>query len=63
MKCEAISGKHIINKFGYCDLAPYDRDGHLYGDADWDWDWYCEPCAWSLSEFQSTDLGLLTQTI
>ena len=36
MKCEAISGKHITNKFGYCDLAPYDKGG-IFEGKDWNW--------------------------
>ena len=57
MKCEAISGKHITNKFGYCDLERYAFEG-----KDWNWEDFCEPCAWALSEHESTSM-MLTQTI
>lgn len=61
MKCEAVNGVHVTNKFGHCDLAPYDRGGSLHGQ-DWNWEDFCEPCAWALSEYESGSM-MLTQTV
>jgi hypothetical protein len=61
MKCEAISGVHVTDRFGNCDLAPYDRGG-IFEAKDWNWEDFCEPCAWALSDYQSGS-KLLTQTV